>query len=204
MVLERPRRLDFLRHIVNRILAELGASRQLVDDIRRMVGGAEDKYKFNAFGGNVERLADYLRSRDFDDLVTLVRADRSGQGIELLKRILEEAKKAYSDVPGVVEAIEARLSELESHETSKTKNKAATLYTVLKDLEKLKAKVEFDEERNEVQVAALDGKFTATVSYDEKSNAFTLVYRAEGTVELSSPSEVQEYLKKMLSTLQGK
>lgn len=204
MVLERPRRLDFLRHIVNRILAESGASRQLVDDIRRMVGRAEDKYKFNAFGGNVERLADYLRSRDFDDLVTLVRADRSGQGIELLKRILEEAKKAYSDVPGVVEAIEARLSELESHETSKTKNKAATLYTVLKDLEKLKAKVEFDEERNEVQVTALDGKFTATVSYDEKSNAFTLVYRAEGTVELSSPSEVQEYLKKMLSTLQGK
>ena len=204
VTLQQVRRVDFLRHIVNRTLAEPGAPRQLVDDIRRMIGKAEDKYKFNAFGGDVRKLADYLRSRDFDDLITLVRGDRSGQGIEILKRILNEARKAYSEIPEIVEVIDVRLKELETAEESKKEKKLNNAYALLKDLEKAKAKVELDKEENKIRVIALDGKFTAILRYDEDRKTYTLSYKAEGSLEFDNLSEAQEYLQRLISALHGK
>lgn len=85
-------------------------SQQIIDDIKKAVGRAEDRFKFDAFSGDVRRLADYIKSRDFDDLVNLLKS--TPEGLDVLRRILEEAKKAYSDIPEVVEAIEQRLKEL--------------------------------------------------------------------------------------------
>ncbi len=108
--LSQQRRIDFLRHIVNRVLASSKVSQQIIDDIKKAVGRAEDRFKFDAFSGDVKRLADYIRSRDFDDLVNILKS--TPEGLDVLRRILEEAKKAYSDIPEVVEAIEQRLKEL--------------------------------------------------------------------------------------------
>ncbi len=108
--LSQQRRIDFLRHIVNRVLASSKVSQQIIDDIKKAVGRAEDRFKFDAFSGDIRRLADYIRSRDFNDLVNILKS--TPEGLDVLRRILEEAKKAYSDIPEVVEAIEQRLKEL--------------------------------------------------------------------------------------------
>lgn len=200
MALQQRRRLDFLRHIVNRILAESNAPRQLLDDIRRAVGSAEDKYKFNAFGGDVKRLADYLRSRDFDDLITIARSDRSGQGLELLRRILEEARKVYSDIPEVVDAIDARLRELEAG-GKKGEDKLDTLYSILKDLEKLGAKIEKDEKGRKLLVKLPGDKLSATISYDEKMNTYRLELVVKESAEFLTPSEVHAHLKRVVETI---
>ena len=108
--LSQQRRIDFLRHIVNKVLASSKVSQQIIDDIKKSVGRAEDRFKFDAFSGDVRRLADYIRSKDFDDLVNILKS--TPEGLDVLKRILEEAKKAYSDIPEIVEAIDQRLKEL--------------------------------------------------------------------------------------------
>lgn len=104
-------RKDFLRHIVNRVLADSGENlpRQVIDDVRKFVSKAEEKYRFSAFGGSVSNLAKYLSSSDFDDLVTIL---RSAGGLDVLRRILEEARSSYGDLKDVVAAIDRRLSEL--------------------------------------------------------------------------------------------
>ncbi|MET1128972.1 MAG: hypothetical protein ABWW70_06610 [Thermoproteota archaeon] len=106
------KRKDFLRHIVNYILASTDVPRQVAEDIKRLVGKAEDKYKFDAFSGNPQMLAAYLRSTDFDDVIAAARSDTSGRAIKALKAILEEAMQAYADLSDVVSAIKQRLSEL--------------------------------------------------------------------------------------------
>jgi len=108
--LSQQRRIDFLRHIVNRVLASSKVSQQIIDDIKKAVGRAEDRFKFDAFSGDVRRLADYIRSKDFNDLVNILKS--TPEGMDVLRRILEEAKKAYSDIPEVVEAIDKKLKEL--------------------------------------------------------------------------------------------
>ncbi|MET1101707.1 MAG: hypothetical protein ABWW69_04435 [Pyrodictiaceae archaeon] len=112
------RKPDFLRQIVNRILAESRLPSQVVDDIRKQIAYAEERYKFSSFGGNVEKLADYILSKDFD---TLIQSFKSANGIEELKRIMTKAMEAYKDVPSVVEAIEKRLKEIERVREESTK-----------------------------------------------------------------------------------
>ena len=104
------KKIDFLRHIVNRVLAESGLSPQLIDDVRKRIAYAEERYKFSAFGGDVKRLADYLRSREFDELITVF---KSGNALQKLKEILEIAKQKYSDISEVVAAIEDALKRVE-------------------------------------------------------------------------------------------
>ena len=113
------RKVDFLRQIVNRVLAESQLPRQVVEDVRRMVGRAEDKYKFSAFGGDIRRLADYISSREFDDLVNLL---KGADALNVLIEILERAKEAYRDYPEVVKAIEERLEEIKG-KAEKTEEK---------------------------------------------------------------------------------
>lgn len=117
--LRQQRRIDFLRHIVNRVLASSKAPQQLIDDIKKAVGRAEDRYKFDAFSGDIKRLADYIRSKDFNDLVNILK--NTPGGLDVLKKILEEARKAYSDIPEVVEAIDQKLKEIGKPEEEKAK-----------------------------------------------------------------------------------
>ncbi|MEB3825553.1 MAG: hypothetical protein LRS47_02660 [Desulfurococcales archaeon] len=105
-------RKDFLRNIVNHILAENTGKLQssFVEDLRESIGRAEVKYKFSAIDGNIENLAEYLRSTDFDEIVLLARAHRA---LWIIKEILESAKREYSDIESIVSAIDYRLTHIE-------------------------------------------------------------------------------------------
>jgi len=201
-----PARKDFMRHIVNRVLASSKLPRQVVDDIRRAVGRAEDKYKFHAFGGDVRRLADYLRSRDFDDLVQLVRSVRTEKGeeptIEVLKRILLEAREAYKDIPEVVEAINERLKELEAEEAGE-KTPIELLYEALRELTKEGLSVELDKEKNLIRVS-YDNKLRAEISYDESARMYSLEYSIKGSESYENVGDVKSRLRSLLAAARGR
>ncbi len=193
------RRKDFLRHIVNRILASPDAPKQIVDDLRRAVGQAEDKYKFHAFGGDVRRLADYLRSRDFDDLIMIAKSDRSGKGLEVLKRILEEAKKAYSDIPEVVQAIEERLKQLreEGVEAAARKKPLERLAESLEELTKLGASVKYESGQDVLEVK-LGEKVDAKVTYDSKNKVYMVDVSVHDRRDFERIDLLREYLRSLI------
>ncbi len=201
-----PARKDFMRHIVNRVLASSKLPRQVVDDIRRAIGRAEDKYKFHAFGGDVRRLADYLRSRDFDDLIQLVKSVRTEKGeesaAEVLKRILLEAREAYKDIPEVVQAIDERLKELEAEETGK-KSPLELLYDSLQELSKEGASVELDRERGVVRVTYGD-RLRAEIGYDEAAKMYSLEYSLKGTESYDTVGDVKSRLRSLLAVARGR
>ncbi len=107
------RKIDFLRHIVNRVLAESKLSPQLIEDVRKRIGYAEEKYKFSAFGGDVRKLAEYLRSKDFDELITVF---KSGNALPKLAEILKIAREKYSDIGELVKAIDEALNKVRKAE----------------------------------------------------------------------------------------
>ncbi len=195
-------RKDFLRHIVNRVLASSNLPRQVVDDIRKFVGRAEDKYKFNAFGGDVRKLADYLNSKDFDDLVTLVKGVKTEKGeepaVEVLKKILMEAREAYKDIPEVVEAVDRRLRELEG-EAAPSKDRLEMLYRSLKDLEREGVKLRLDKEKHSVEITYGD-KLRAIVKFSKKADAETYVleYSIKDEEVLDNISSVVDRVKALL------
>ena len=91
----RPDR-DFLRHIVNRILA-LNISkipRGLAEDFKASIGRAEDKYRFSVINGDPLRLLDYFKSEEWWDLVDMA---RSTNMTWLLEHILRELAARYSE-----------------------------------------------------------------------------------------------------------
>ena len=96
------RRLDFLRQIVNVILAEENVEGKVADTVKDLVAKAELKYRFSAFGEKPENLAKYLNSIEFEDVVKLL----IGENYEkALYRILELTEKNYSDIEEVRLAI---------------------------------------------------------------------------------------------------
>ncbi|MEB3774546.1 MAG: hypothetical protein GSR86_06455 [Desulfurococcales archaeon] len=110
---------DFLRHIANKVLSENinKIPANIIDDIRKQLGRGEDKYKFTIFGGNPARLADYLDSEDWRDLVDLAK----NLHLEwLLREILERLEEEYrSTCPMVAEKARAaaeRLAEAKEEE----------------------------------------------------------------------------------------
>ncbi len=105
------RKPDFLRQIVNRILAEERLTPQLIDEVRKRIGYAEEKYKFSTFGGDVSKLAEYMKSREFDELITVF---KSGNALPVLKKILEVAKEKYQGYDELVSVIEEKLKKVES------------------------------------------------------------------------------------------
>ena len=84
---------DFLRHIANPIIARSTGKLALsvVDDIKKRLGRAEDKYRFSLYNGDLRRLADYLKSEDFIDLIKYLKALNQ-------EWILEEILKAAASV----------------------------------------------------------------------------------------------------------
>ena len=145
------RRPDFLRNIVNRALADSTLPRQVVEEVRQQIGRAEDRYRFHSFGGEVERLAEYLMSEDFDQLILTLKSDRSGNGLRVLENILGEALQAYGDMPRVREAIEARLRQLQSGTLPATA-KLESLLAELKRAEKMGAIVRLDKRAGKLVV----------------------------------------------------
>lgn len=125
---------DFLRHIVNvslgRALGEKKIQPGAVDEIRKLLAAAEAKYGFSSYGGNPERLADYLSSRDFNLLVS---AFKGAEALDVLLGILEEARREYESIPAVRERLDEVLSRLRSGSPplSKSEQLAAAVKSAL-------------------------------------------------------------------------
>ncbi len=116
---------DFLRHIANRVIAEYASKlpSSTVEEIRRMLGEAEDRFKFTIYGGDPYRLIAFFDSEEWRNLVVYAKNTHSE---ELLKAILARLGEEYSSECSVVaeraaeeaERIEKNLVERASEELS--------------------------------------------------------------------------------------
>ncbi len=106
------KKVDFLRHIVNRELASSDIPPQVIEDIKRILGRAEDKYRFDAYGGDIRNLAKFLESSDFNDLVAVIKSSQTPTTVDIMIRILEKTKEIYSDYEDLVAIISKKINEL--------------------------------------------------------------------------------------------
>jgi len=187
-------KVDFLRHIVNRILAEYSLPRQIVEDVRKSIGYAEERYKFSSFGGDPRRLADYLRSRDFDDVVMLLRGAKAE---EVLVKILEEVKRRYSDYREVVEAAEERLREIRGEAGEKPESKIGLAYNALRVLEEKGMEVKLEGDRVKGLLVAGTTRLEINVVYDQAKRKYLMDYRLEGKVDAETTSKLYETAAKL-------
>ncbi len=192
---EHVTKIDFLRHIVNRVLAEYNLPRQIVEDVRKSIGYAEERYKFSAFGGDPRRLADYLRSRDFDDVVMILRGAKAD---EVLVKILEEAKKRYSEYREVVEAVEERLRELRGEVGEKPESKIGLAYNALRVLEEKGMEVKLEDSKVKGLLAGGTAKVEITVEYDQAKRKYVMEYRLTGRADAETTSKLYEIAAKLV------
>lgn len=124
--------IDFLRHIVNPIVnnhVERGLSPKVANELKKAIAAMETKYRFDVFSGNILNLAFFLKSADFDDLVSTFKAFNAES---VLVEILEKARQAYSGVQEVVEAVNLALSKLEGVEKREDRINIEDIAIVLK------------------------------------------------------------------------
>ncbi len=184
-------RTDFLRHIVNKILAERKIPWQVGSDIRKFVGQAEDKYKFSIYGGDPARLAEYLSSRDFDDVLSIFRD--SGL-VKVAEEILEKVIEAYRDYPEVVEAAKKRLEQLKGR-----------VEAVPEPLAKLGDAISSAVPPG-ARVRRLEGKVMieyggAVIEVSPEDAGYRVVYSLSGEERLTSLGEVVALVKKIMNLL---
>jgi len=101
-------RRDFLRQIVNKVISESSGriSVSVMDDLKVKFARAEDKFGFSVFGGDPRRVADFLSSEDWADIVEYA---RNVNVLWLLEAILRRLAEEYRDECSVVadKALEA-------------------------------------------------------------------------------------------------
>ncbi|HIC99549.1 MAG TPA: hypothetical protein EYP08_08005 [Pyrodictiaceae archaeon] len=182
--------LDFLRQIVNPILAKYSVRlpRQVIDDVRKSIGRAEDRYKFSSYGGDIVKLADYLRSRDFDEVISIV---KSADAMNILVEILETARDAYKEYPEVVKAVEERIEELKG-KTTKEEERIDAALNVLKALEELGIAVK---KKNNAIELVYQPYFEGKVTYDKNKKLFVLEYKLAGKLAAESAGTIYDIVK---------
>ena len=92
---------DFLRHIANRVIAEYASkiAATTLEDLRKMLSNAEDKYKFTIYGGDPARLLDYFSSEDWADLVEFSRNTHTEEMlVAILRRLADEYESTCPEV----------------------------------------------------------------------------------------------------------
>jgi len=89
-------RKDFLRHIVNKVISESSGkiSASVMEDLKVRFARAEDKFSFSAFGGDPRRIADFLSSEEWTDIVEYSKNVNVTWLLEaILKKLAEEYKE---------------------------------------------------------------------------------------------------------------
>ncbi len=182
---------DFLRHIVNSKLAEYSNNKSvasIIDEVRKMIAKAEEKYNFSSFGGNPENLAKYLKSADFKLVVSLF---KSASKLDVLKEILTETKKLYSELPSVVKAIDEVLPSLAGEE------KPLTPENIVENLKKEfpKAKIGIDDNRVSLKLDDVELVIEIGDSTYDVSGTIKLKYSAK------TLDELLDYIKNIVSSM---
>jgi len=89
-------RKDFLRQIVNKVISESSGkiSASVMEDLKVRFTRAEDKFSFSAFGGDPRRIADFLSSEEWTDIVEYAKNVNVTWLLEaILKKLAEEYKE---------------------------------------------------------------------------------------------------------------
>mgnify|MGYP001772487914 CR=1 FL=1 len=105
---------DFLRHVASKILTPVKLDMRRLDEAQKLLAKAEAKYGFSSYGGNPEKLADFLLSPDFTNLIFII-------GVDLTKKLLELVYDSYSSQK-VKEAAKKILDELDGYNSSEEAN----------------------------------------------------------------------------------
>lgn len=161
---------DFLRHIVNHVLSEMADKipMSVFNEIRGRFAAAEEAYKFTKYGGNPERLRDYLESREFQDLVAYAQALNADW---VIRRILEETAEEYREIClPVSEKAKEILESMKAAEKAEDKHKLSpdAVYRSLK-MKGYKATLKDD------GVIIVEGSnFTATIRVSESTITYTI------------------------------
>ncbi len=140
----RPRR-DFIRHIVNHVLAEVADKIpvSVFNDIRAGFSRAEDKYRFALFGGDPRRILEFLESDDWRDLVDYAK----NMNVDwVLVKILEALHEAYKTECPPVAAKARELAETLKRQKEERAKQQISPDTVFRMLRLHGYKVERDEQ----------------------------------------------------------
>ncbi|QIW24170.1 hypothetical protein EWF20_08450 [Sulfolobus sp. S-194] len=103
---------DFLRHIVSKVLTPVSLDMKRLDEAQKLLAKAESKYGFSSYGGDPEKLADFLLSPDFTNLIFII-------GIDLTKKLLNIVYDNYSSQK-IKDAVKKILDELEGYNSEET------------------------------------------------------------------------------------
>jgi len=124
-------RKDFLRHIVNKVISESSGkiSASVMEDLKVRFARAEDKFSFSAFGGDPRRIADFLSSEEWTDIVEYSKNVNVTWLLEaILKKLAEEYKE---DCPPIANKALETLNSLKGSTIAKEE---PTLDSIVKKL----------------------------------------------------------------------
>ena len=111
---------DFLRHVASKILTPVKLDMKRLDEAQRLLAKAESKYGFSSYGGNPERLAEFLLSPDFTNLIFII-------GVDLTKKLLKTVYDNYSSQK-VKDAAKKILDELDGYSSSEEETNQAIMF----------------------------------------------------------------------------
>ncbi len=124
-------RKDFLRQIVNKVISESSGkiSASVMEDFKVRFARAEDKFNFSAFGGDPRRIADFLSSEEWTDIVEYAKNVNATWLLEaILKKLAEEYKE---DCPPIANKALETLNSLKGSTIAKEE---PTLDSIVKKL----------------------------------------------------------------------
>ena len=124
-------RKDFLRQIVNKAISESSGkiSASVMEDLKVRFTRAEDKFSFSAFGGDPRRIADFLSSEEWTDIVEYAKNVNVTWLLEaILKKLAEEYKE---DCPPIANKALETLNSLKGSTVAKEE---PTLDSIVKKL----------------------------------------------------------------------
>ncbi len=187
---------DFLRHIVNAKLAEYSKKRKavvnIIDEVRKLISKAETKYGFSSFGGNPEKLADYLKSEDFELVISTF---KSANALDILVDILKEVAERYKDLPRVKETIEELVAKLEGGKIQAGEGKESK---IVKKIKEALPDADITETKEEITVSIKD---KGVLRIKQLDGTYELNGKLKVSVKAKSIEDVIEYIKKLFSII---
>ncbi|MCS7107146.1 MAG: hypothetical protein NZ902_03470 [Acidilobaceae archaeon] len=162
-------RKDFLRHIVNRVLMDYAHKMpaRVLEDIKERIGRGEDKYNFSVYGGDPGRIAEYLSSEEWFDLVKYVRSiGMTGVLEDILKALAEE----YRECPQIA----SKARELVGTLGGKLEAPRLTLNQILNRLELEGLRPEVVERGEEKVVVIKDAYASLEIALSEEVISYTI------------------------------
>lgn len=83
-----------------------------LDEAQKLLAKAESKYNFSSYGGDPEKLSEFLLSPDFTNLIFII-------GVDLTKKLLLTVYDSYSSQK-IKDAAKKILDELEGYGSEET------------------------------------------------------------------------------------